>query len=127
RTDRRRQLGRAGHWRLGAAFETAERGTYSLYACGEDILRVDDDPDADALQLRVDWHEVLAGGRGDRECWLAIASSDAGAHLGLRLRRIQEENVGPFGDKRLDPRQCLVETARNTGIGPRQQENAFVT
>jgi hypothetical protein len=33
----------------------------------------------------------------------------------------------PFGDERLDPGPCLVEAARNPGVGPRQQENAFVT
>src|SRR5437763_10948928 len=127
RTDRRCQLGRAGHWRFGAAFQAAKRSAYRLYARGEDILRVDDDPDADALQFRVPGHEVLAGRRGDRERRLAVASGDAGAHLILRLRRIQEEDVCPFRDEGLDPGPCLVKAARNPGIGPRQQENAFVT
>src|SRR5467141_3364679 len=57
RTDRRCQLGRAGHGRLGAAFQAAKRGPYRLYARGKNVLRVDDDTDTDALQLRVAGHE----------------------------------------------------------------------
>jgi hypothetical protein len=121
---RESNLGGAGHCRLGAAFQAAKRCTYRLYARGKNVLWVDNDSDTDALQLRVAGHEVLAGGRGDREHRPAVTGGDAGTHLVLRLRRVKEEDVCLFGDERLDPRQCLVEAAGNTGIGTRQQENA---
>ena len=98
-----------------------------MHGRGEDFLRIDDDFDADPFQFGIAGHEVLAGGRGDGERRLAVAGRDRFAHLRLRLRRVEKQDVGALGDERFQPRQCLVEPAGGTGVGAGEQQDAFLT
>ena len=50
RADRRRQFGRARHRRLRAALQPAERRAHGVHRRGEDLLRIDDELDADAAR-----------------------------------------------------------------------------
>ncbi len=78
------------------------------------------------FQFRVARHEVPAGGRGDGERRLAVAGRHRFAHLRLRLRRVEKQDVGALGDEGFQPRQGLVEPAGGAGVGAGEQQNAFL-
>ena len=78
---------------------------------GKDLLRIDDEADAEPLQPGIVGHEMLAGRRGDGERRLAVTGRHALAHLGLRLRRVEKQDVGTGRDKFLEPRQGFFKAA----------------
>jgi hypothetical protein len=97
-----------------------------MHGRGEDLLRVNDELDAEPLQAGVVRHEMLARRRGDGERRLAVAGRHRFAHLRLRLRRVEKQDVGACRDKGFQPRQRLIEAARAARIGARQQQYAFL-
>ncbi len=65
-------------------------------------------------------------GRGHGERRFAVAGRYAFAHLRLRLRRVEKQDIGALGHECLQPRQRLVETARGARVGTGKQQNALL-
>jgi len=96
-----------------------------VHGRGEDLLRIDDDLDADPFQFSIARHEVLPGGRGDGERRFAVAGRHRFAHFRLRLGRVQKQDIGARGDERLQPRQRLIEVAGGSRVGAGEEQNAL--